>query len=54
MVKVQKLHQISANIKTYYINKTISEIVKNKPSYIVIEYVAILNIIKSSRLKNNI
>ena len=36
-LKVQKLHQKMENIRADYINKTIAEIVKTKPSYITIE-----------------
>ena len=36
-LKVQKLHYRIDNIRTDYINKTIAEIVKIKPSYITIE-----------------
>ena len=36
-LKIQKLHQRIDNIRTDYINKTIAEIVKTKPSYITIE-----------------
>ncbi len=36
-LKVQKLHHKINNIRTDYINKTINEIVKTKPSYITIE-----------------
>ena len=36
-LKVQKLHHRIDNIRTDYINKTIAEIVKAKPSYITIE-----------------
>ena len=35
--KVQKLHHRIDNIRTDYINKTIAEIVKTKPSYITVE-----------------
>ncbi|WP_347178119.1 transposase, partial [Clostridium perfringens] len=37
IVKVQKLHQRLANIRTDYINKTVFSIIKQKPSYITIE-----------------
>ena len=37
LVKVQKLHQKLANIRTDYINKTVFSIIKQKPSYITIE-----------------
>lgn len=36
-LKVQKLHHKKDNIRMDYINKTIAEIVKTKPSYITIE-----------------
>lgn len=35
--KVQRIHHRLGNIRTDYINKTIAEIVKTKPSYITIE-----------------
>ena len=37
VLKVQKLHHRIDNIRTDYVNKTIAEIVKTKPSYITIE-----------------
>ncbi len=37
VVKVQKLHQRLTNIRTDYINKIVSSIIKQKPSYITIE-----------------
>ncbi|MBI6004324.1 RNA-guided endonuclease InsQ/TnpB family protein, partial [Clostridium perfringens] len=37
VVKVQKLHQRLRNIRTDYINKIVSSIIKQKPSYITIE-----------------
>ncbi|WP_413927251.1 RNA-guided endonuclease InsQ/TnpB family protein [Clostridioides sp. ES-S-0123-01] len=54
VVKVQKLHQRLANIRTDYINKTISEIAKNKPSYIVIEDLAVSNFMKNKHLSKAI
>ena len=36
-LKIQKIHHRIDNIRTDYINKTIAEIVKTKPSYITIE-----------------
>lgn len=36
-LKVQRLHHKIDNIRTDYINKSIAEIVKTKPSYITIE-----------------
>ena len=41
VVKVQRLHQRLANIRTDYINKTVFSIVKQKPSYITIEDLAV-------------
>ncbi|ABG87467.1 ISCpe4, transposase [Clostridium perfringens SM101] len=43
LVKVQKLHQKLANIRTDYINKTVFSIIKQKPSYITIEDLAVSN-----------
>ncbi len=34
IVKVQKLHQRLTNIRTDYINKTVNELIKQKPSFI--------------------
>lgn len=50
VVKVQRLHQKLANIRTDYINKTASEIVKQKPSYITIENLAVSNMMKNRHL----
>ena len=50
VVKVQKLHQRLANIRTDYINKTVFSIVKQKPSYITIEDLAISNMMKNKHL----
>ncbi|KIS21583.1 transposase [Clostridium botulinum] len=50
IVKVQKLHQRLDNIRTDYINKTVNEIVKQKPSYITIEDLAISNMMKNKHL----
>ena len=54
VVKVQKLHQRLANIGTDYINKTISSIIKQKPSYITIEDLAISNMMKNKHLSKAI
>ncbi|WP_342357238.1 transposase, partial [Clostridium perfringens] len=37
IIKVQRLHQRLTNIRTDYINKIVSSIIKQKPSYITIE-----------------
>ena len=49
-VKVQKLHHRLDNIRTDYINKTIAEIVKTKPSYITIEDLNVKGIMKNRHL----
>ena len=54
VVKVQKLHQRLANIRTDYINKTISLIIRQKPSYITIEDLAVSNMMKNRHLSKAI
>ena len=54
IVKVQKLHQRLNNIRTDYINKTISEIVKRKPSYITIEDLNIKGMMKNKYLSKSV
>ena len=49
-LKVQKLHQKMENIRADYINKTIAEIVKNKPSYITIEDLNVKGMMKNRYL----
>ena len=49
-LKVQKLHQRLDNIRTDYINKTIAEIVKTKPSYITIEDLNVSGMMKNRHL----
>ena len=49
-LKVQKLHQKMENIRTDYINKTIAEIVKTKPSYITIEDLNVKGMMKNRYL----
>lgn len=50
VIKVQKLHQRLRNIRTDYINKTVFSIVKQKPSYITIEDLAVSNMMKNKHL----
>ena len=50
VVKVQRLHQKLSNIRTDYINKTVSNIVKQKPSYITIEDLNIKGMMKNRHL----
>lgn len=49
-LKVQKLHHKIDNIRTDYINKTIAEIVKTKPSYITIEDLNVSGMMKNRHL----
>ena len=49
-LKVQKLHHRIDNIRTDYINKTIAEIVKTKPSYITIEDLNASGMMKNKHL----
>lgn len=49
-LKVQKLHRRIDNIRTDYINKTIAEIVKTKPSYITIEDLNVSGMMKNRHL----
>ena len=50
VLKVQKLHCKINNIRTDYINKTIAEIVKTKPSYITIEDLNVKGMMKNEHL----
>ena len=49
-LKVQKLHHRIDNTRTDYINKTIAEIVKTKPSYITIEDLNVSGMMKNKHL----
>ena len=50
VLKVQKLHHRIDGIRTDYINKTIPEIVKTKPSYITIEDLNVKRMMKNKHL----
>ena len=52
--KVQKLHHKIDNIRTDYINKTIAEIVKTKPSYITIENLNVSGMMKNRHLSKTV
>ncbi len=54
IVKVQKLHQRLVNIRTDYINKTVFSIIKQKPSYVTIEDLAVSNMMKNKHLSKAI
>ncbi|WP_418967719.1 RNA-guided endonuclease InsQ/TnpB family protein [Catenibacterium sp.] len=49
-LKIQELHHRIDNIRTDYINKTIAEIVKTKPSYITIEDLNVSGMMKNKHL----
>lgn len=53
-LKVQKLYRRINNIRTDYINKTIAEIVKTKPSYITIEDLNVSGMMKNRHLSKAI
>lgn len=53
-LKVQKLHHRINNIRTDYINKSIAEIVKTKPSYITIEDLNVSGMMKNKHLSKAI
>ena len=50
IAKVQKLHQRINTIRTDYINKSVNEIVKTKPSYITIEDLNVSGMMKNRHL----
>lgn len=50
IVKVQKLYQRLTNIRTNYINKTVNELVKQKPSFITIEDLNVKGMMKNKNL----
>ena len=49
-LKVQRVHHKIDNIRTDYINKSIAEIVKTKPSYITIEDLNVSGMMKNRHL----
>jgi putative transposase len=54
ILKLQKLYQRIDNIRTDYLNKTIAEIVKTKPSFIVIENLNVKGLMKNRHLSKAI
>lgn len=54
VLRVQKLHHRIDNIRTDYINKTIAEIVKIKPSYITIEDLNVKGMMRNKHLSKAI
>lgn len=53
-LKVQKIHLKLTNIRTDYINKIVSDLMKTKPSYITIEDLNISGMIKNKYLSKSI
>lgn len=54
IVKVQRLHQRLTNIRTDYINKTVNEVIKQKPSFITIEDLNVSGMMKNRHLSKAI
>jgi len=54
IVKVQKLHQRLTNIRTDYINKTVNEFIKQKPSFITIEDLNVRGMMKNKHLAKSV
>jgi putative transposase len=54
LLRVQKLHQRMDNIRTDYINKIVSEVVKTKPSYITVEDLNVSGMMKNRHLSKAI
>ena len=50
ILKVQKIHNRLDNIRTDYINKVVSELVKTKPAYITIEDLNVSGMMKNKHL----
>lgn len=53
-LKVQKLHRRLDDIRTDYVNKTISELVKTKPAYITVEDLNVSGMMKNRHLSKAI
>ena len=53
-LKVQKLYHRTDNVRTDYMNKTIAEIVKTKPSYITIEDLNVSGMMKNRHLSKTV
>ena len=54
VIKVQRLHHRLDNIRTDYVNKTVSEIVEQNPSYITIEDLNVKGMMKNKHLSKAI
>lgn len=54
VVKVQKIHQTLSHIREDYLNQSVSELVKTKPSYITIEDLNVKGMMKNRHLSKAI
>ena len=54
IVKVQILHQKLTNIRTDYINKVVSNVVRNKPQFIAIEDLNVKGMMKNKHLSKTV
>ncbi|MEI3336381.1 MAG: RNA-guided endonuclease TnpB family protein [Clostridium sp.] len=54
IVKVQKLHHKLDNIRTDYVNKTISNIINQKPKFITIEDLNVKGMMKNKHLSKSV
>ena len=54
IVKVQKLHHKLDNIRTDYVNKTISNIINQKPKFITIEDLNVKGMMKNRHLSKGV
>lgn len=54
ILKVQKLHKRLSDVRTDYVNKTVSELVKTKPAYITIEDLNVSGMMKNRHLSKAI
>ena len=54
IVKVQKLHQTLGNIRENYLNQSVNEVIKQKPSFITIEDLNVRGMMKNKHLSKAI
>jgi len=54
VIAVQKLHQRLDNVRTDYINKTVNDLAKTKPSYITIENLNVSGMMKNKHLARSV
>lgn len=54
VLKIQKINQTLTNIRDYYVSQTVAEIVKTKPSYVTIEDLNVIGMMKNKHLSKAI